>query len=94
MLDRGDLLGASDENAVLHGRLLELAGHATAARLIAALRSQLVRFQYRTILVPGRSEQSFAEHTAIVDAIATRDPERAETAMRTHLANVAQALRR
>jgi DNA-binding GntR family transcriptional regulator len=94
MLDRGDLLGASDESAVLHRRLLELADHATAARLIGALRSQLVRFQYRTILIPGRSEQSFAEHTAIVDAVATGDPEAAEAAMRTHLANVAHALRR
>ena len=27
LLDGGDLLGASDENAALHGRLLEIAGH-------------------------------------------------------------------
>ena len=52
-LDTGDLLAASDQNAVLHRRLLVIAGHRTAARLIATLRIQLVRFQYRTILVPG-----------------------------------------
>lgn len=91
-LDAGDVLGASDQNAVLHGRLLEIAGHATARRLIATLKSQLVRFQYRTILLPGRSEQSFGEHTAIVDAVAQRDPDRAEGAMRSHLSHVAQAL--
>jgi len=93
LLDRGDLLGASDENAVLHRRLLEIAGHATASRLIATLRSQLVRFQYRTILLPGRSERSFAEHEAIVEGVASGDPAAAEAAMRTHLSHVAEALR-
>jgi DNA-binding GntR family transcriptional regulator len=89
----GDLLGVSDENVRLHRRIIETSGHATAARLIAALNSQMVRFQYRTILLPGRSERSFAEHTAIVDAIAAGDPDRAEAAMRTHLSHVADALR-
>ena len=91
-LDRGDLIGASDENAQLHRRLLLISEHHTARRLIETLRSQLVRFQYRTILIPGRSERSFAEHTAIVDAVADHDPDRAEQAMRTHLSHVAQAL--
>jgi DNA-binding GntR family transcriptional regulator len=93
LLDEGDLLTASDENVVLHQRVTDIAGHATAARLIAALKSQLVRFQYRTILLPGRSERSFAEHAAIVEAVARRDPDAAETAMRTHLEHVADALR-
>ena len=93
LLDVGDLLGASDENAALHRRLLEIAGHATATRLISTLKSQLVRFQYRTILLPGRSERSLAEHAAIVEAVAARDPDAAEAAMRTHLSHVADALR-
>jgi DNA-binding GntR family transcriptional regulator len=91
-LDGGDQLGASDRNADLHRRLLEIADHGTAARLISSLRSQLVRFQYRTILLPGRSERSFAEHTAIVEAIAAGDAPAAEAAMRTHLSRVADAL--
>jgi DNA-binding GntR family transcriptional regulator len=93
LLDEGDLLAASDENVVLHQRVTDIAGHATAARLIATLKSQLVRFQYRTILLPGRSERSFAEHAAIVEAVGRRDPDAAETAMRTHLEHVADALR-
>lgn len=92
LLDGSDLLGASEENAMLHARLLEIADHDTATRLIAALRSQLVRFQYRTILLPGRSERSFAEHTAIVNAVEAGDPDAAEAAMRTHLSHVAGAL--
>ncbi|MBV9839301.1 MAG: GntR family transcriptional regulator [Solirubrobacterales bacterium] len=92
LLDRGDLIGASDENAVLHRRLMLIAEHHTAARLISTLKSQMVRFQYRTILVPGRAESSFAEHRAIVDAVAAGDGEAAQEAMRVHLANVARAL--
>ncbi len=92
-LDAGDLLSASDENAVLHRRLLEISGHGTAERLIATLKSQLVRFQYRTIMLPGRSERSFGEHKAIVEAVAAGDPDAAEAAMRRHLSHVAEALR-
>ena len=90
LLEAGDLLGASDTNATLHATLLELSGHGTAVRLIDALNSQTVRYQYRTILIPGRSAASVAEHAAIVEAVVAGRPEEAESAMRTHLFNVAQ----
>ena len=73
--------------------MLEISAHGTATRLIATLKSQLVRFQYRTIMLPGRSERSFGEHKAIVDAVAAGDPDGAQAAMRTHLSHVAEALR-
>jgi DNA-binding GntR family transcriptional regulator len=93
LLDAGDLMGVSELNAKLHARLLEIADHGTASRLVATLSSQLVRFQYRTILAPGRAERSHAEHRAIVDAVAKGDPDGAEGAVRDHLARVVQALR-
>jgi DNA-binding GntR family transcriptional regulator len=92
LLERGDLIGLSDEGAVLHGRLLEIARHGTVTRLISMLKSQTVRFQYRTILVPGRPQEAFDEHTAIVDAIAAKDPDAAERAMRRHLSHIRHAL--
>ncbi len=92
-LDSGDLLGASDQNGQLHHYLVLISEHHTARRLIEGLRSQLVRFQYRTILIPGRSEQSYAEHTAIIQAVAKGDPDQAEIAMRVHLEHVADALK-
>jgi DNA-binding GntR family transcriptional regulator len=93
LLNAGDLLGASDLNATLHARLLEIAGNRTVSRLVGALSSQLVRFQYRTILLPGRAEQSHAEHRAIVAAVAKGDPDAAEQAVRDHLSHVVDALR-
>jgi len=91
--ERGDLLGVSNANARLHAAILEVSGHQTAKRLSQTLSSQLVRFQYRTVLLPGRSEHSYAEHTRIVEAIAGHDPDAAEQAMRRHLSHVAEALR-
>jgi DNA-binding GntR family transcriptional regulator len=90
--ETGDLLAMSDCNARLHRGILELSGHEAVRRLTATLNSQMVRFQYRTILAPGRPERSLAEHRAIVDAIATGDGEAAEEAMRAHLSHVARAL--
>ena len=92
-LDRGDLLGASDGNAAFHRRIIEIARHGTAERLISSLHSQMVRFQYRTILVPGRASVSFEEHSAVVEAVLSGDSTAAEQAMRHHLLNVAEALR-
>jgi DNA-binding GntR family transcriptional regulator len=94
LLDRGDLLGVSDESSVLHARILEIARHDVATRLISMLKSQTVRFQYRTILVPGRPSEALEEHAAIVEAIAAKDPEAAELAMREHLANIRETLER
>ncbi len=88
----GDLLAMSDANAELHQLILQASGHGTVQRLAAGLKSQMVRFQYRTILATGRASQSLAEHAAIVAAIAARDAEGAERAMRAHLRNVARAL--
>jgi DNA-binding GntR family transcriptional regulator len=94
LLEQGDLLGASDANADLHAALLELSGHGNAQRLIEALLAQTVRYQYRTILIPGRSAASVEEHAAIVDAVLGGRPDDADLAMRRHLFNVAQAVRR
>ena len=53
-----------------------------------------MRYQYRTILIPGRPAASVDEHHAIVDAVVAGRPDDADTAMRRHLLNVAQSVRR
>jgi len=56
------------------------------------LKSQSIRFQYRTILQPGRLLRSLEEHQAIAEALAARDPEASQTAMRVHLQHVVHTL--
>jgi DNA-binding GntR family transcriptional regulator len=91
--ERGDLMAMSDANAALHRRILEISGHETARRLSGTLMSQIVRFQYRTVLLPGRPDRSLREHAAIVQAIADGNGDLAERTMRRHLSHVAEALR-
>ena len=90
---QGDLIGLSDANARLHAAILEASGHETVRRLSRTLSSQIVRFQFRTVLLPGRPDHSLAEHSEIVEAIAARDANAAEQAMQRHLLHVAEALR-
>ena len=90
----GDLLAYSACNACFHGRVLTASRHRTAHRLVTGLRAQMVRFQFRTILVPGRPAESLAEHGAILDALAAADPDAAQRAMTAHLAHVVDNLPR
>jgi DNA-binding GntR family transcriptional regulator len=88
-----DLLAYSQLNAQLHAAILAIAAHATAAKVLSTLQSQAVRFQFRTILQPGRPSQSLAEHRAIVERICAGDENGAEAAMLRHLDGVVHALR-
>jgi DNA-binding GntR family transcriptional regulator len=88
----GNPLGYSELNAAFHQRIWSIADHGTASRLLANLKSQSIRFQFRTILRPGRTEQSLHEHERIVEALAARDPDASEAAMRQHLSQVVQTL--
>ncbi len=90
----GELLSMSGHNATLHRRILEISGHDVARDICSRLHSQLVRFQFRTILAPGRSPRSLTEHQAIVEAITAGDRKAAERTMRRHLDNVTTALKR
>jgi DNA-binding GntR family transcriptional regulator len=92
LLAADELLAISERNAALHRRILEISRHAVALDICGRLNSQLVRFQFRTVLAPGRPPKSLEEHAAIVDAIAAGDRKAAEKAMRRHLTHVAQTL--
>ena len=92
-LAAGDLVALSAHNAHLHAKILQMAKHRTAARLLERLQAQHVHFQYRMILVPGRAAHSMQEHYAIVAAIAAHDSGAAEKAMCQHLTHTVDALR-
>lgn len=92
-LDEGDLLGYSEVNGEFHDEILRISRHETAARMLSLLKSHSIRFQYKTILRPGRAPASHREHVAIFEAIAQHDPDAVEVAVRTHFTNVVATLR-
>ena len=92
-VEAGDPLGYSELNARFHEIIWAIADQGVAATLVANLKSQSIRFQYRTILQPGRPDRSLREHRLIVEALASGDPDASETAMREHLSRVVETLK-
>jgi DNA-binding GntR family transcriptional regulator len=88
-----DKLGYSKLNRRLHGTLCTIARHRVADELVANLRNRAAHHQFRLAVVPGRAEESLAQHRAIVDAVTAGDGPAAEVAMRDHLASVIDVLR-
>ena len=88
-----DLFEYSRLNQHLDRRIREIANHPTADAVLERLRAQGVRHQFRLAFYPGRAAVSAPEHAAIIDAITSRDPVRAEAETRVHLGSVIQALR-
>ena len=86
------LLNYSLLNSRLHELVLRAARDATVDRMLASLNYALVRYQYRTVLVPGRMLESVVEHGRIVDALRARDPAAAEQAARRHVARLRDVL--
>jgi DNA-binding GntR family transcriptional regulator len=89
----GDSVGYSELNPRFHQLIWTAAGNPTASRLVAALKSQRLRYQYQTMLKPGRAERSMSEHETIFGALVAHDPDAAEAAMRDHLEEVLETLR-
>ncbi len=89
----GDSVGYSELNPRFHLLIWNAAGNATASQLVGTLKSQSLRYQYQTMLRPGRPARSLQEHERIFNAIATHDADAAEAAMREHLAEVVETLR-
>jgi DNA-binding GntR family transcriptional regulator len=88
-----DSVGYSELNPRFHQLIWDCARNPTAARLVGTLKSQSLRYQYQTMLRPGRTERSLREHEVIFSALAAHDGDEAEKAMRDHLEEVLETLR-
>jgi DNA-binding GntR family transcriptional regulator len=77
----------SEENRLLHQLIIETADNAFLVAAIDRLQIPASRLQIRAAISGSYREESNQEHQAVVGAILQGDPERAETAMRNHLAN-------
>jgi DNA-binding GntR family transcriptional regulator len=89
-----DIIAYNRTSQQVHSKVREIAAQATVSTLLERLRHQVVRYQFQVVLLPGRPAQGLQEHLAVIEAVCSRDPERAEKAMRDHLFSVVDALRR
>lgn len=86
--ENGDLLNYSALNQEFHALIYDVCPNKMATDLLTKLKSQMRKYNAKTILVPGRAAQSLKEHQMILDAIRNKDAAAAEECMRTHVNNV------
>jgi DNA-binding GntR family transcriptional regulator len=87
-----DLLGHLPLVGRFHQQIIEVAGNEFIDQFLNMLRAPLIRHQFRVILVPGRKDESLAEHREILTYLARRDATAAERAMRRHIAALRNSL--
>ncbi|GAA1062337.1 GntR family transcriptional regulator [Agromyces bracchium] len=68
-----------------HGTLAAAAGNPRLATAAGDVKRQLSLARSRTGSPPERARRALDEHHAIFDAVVRRDPDAAESAMRTHM---------
>ena len=84
-----DFLALDEE---FHRLLAEAAGRPMAWRMVEDVKPQLDRVRFLDMTQATPRHAVIAQHGAIVEAIAARDPEAAEAAMRLHLSEILRTL--
>jgi DNA-binding GntR family transcriptional regulator len=91
-LSTDDVMRYAALNARFHQIILDAADHEIVTRFLGSLRYGLIRYQFGSILVPGRRDQSLAEHQAILAALEAKDAVEIERVARLHVSNVREAV--
>ena len=76
----------------MHGLILSFTGYENLARMAEYSWVQVDRVRHLHLPSPGRIQETLIEHTAIVDAIAARDPVLARSVTRAHLGQLIKYL--
>jgi DNA-binding GntR family transcriptional regulator len=94
--DRAQQAGDADAfdalDDALHRRLCEISGHEIAWSLSRRANGHLDRVRRLSLPEPGYLGEMVAEHREVVAAVAHRDPDQAEAALRHHLRMVLSSL--
>ncbi|HLT98154.1 MAG TPA: GntR family transcriptional regulator [Burkholderiaceae bacterium] len=72
-------------NRLFHETLYRCAHNRYLVKTLNTLQESMMLLGRTTLAAPGRAETSRAEHAAIVEALARRDPDAAEQAARAHI---------
>lgn len=81
----GDREGFHKADEEFHALLAEISGYPGFWSIIDQVKVQVDRYRRLTLPLAGRVGAAIAEHEAIVEAIASRDPARAVETLKAHL---------
>lgn len=83
----------SQNNKEFHDIIYNASRKPEAVAIVKRFKAQLVRHQFRTIIVAGRNADSIKEHTNIYNAFERRDKEEVAKAISTHIGNVSKTIK-
>lgn len=79
-------------NQTFHAIIYEASTNQQAVEMVNKIKNQLKRLQIKTILIPGRTQDSLKEHQKVLNAMKSHDGNWAEDAIKHHIAQVRKAL--
>lgn len=79
-------------NHFFHNIIYEASSNQQAVDMVKKIKTQLQRLQLKTILVPGRTQDSFKEHQKILNALKAKDEKWAQDAVKYHVSHVRQTI--
>jgi DNA-binding GntR family transcriptional regulator len=91
-LDAHELLQYSQRNWHFHDVIYRICPNRPAVEMIMAIKNLMKQCNIRTVLIPGRGEESFSEHSHILDALEKGDADEAERLMRRHMSGLRTVL--
>lgn len=80
-------------NKAFHDIIYNASENPQAIEMIKVIKTQLQRVHFKTILVPGRKEDSLKEHTRILEALKKRDEKEAEEAVKFHISQIRNTIK-
>ncbi len=93
-LDARELLQYSLRNWHFHDIVYRVCPNRPAVEMIMAIKNLMKQCNIRTVLIPGRGEESFSEHSKILGALEKGDADEAEKLMQKHMSNLRKVLKK
>lgn len=90
--EQEDYENYSKRNRLFHEVIYSASENKFAVSTIKSIKDQLIRFQFKTMMVPGRSDCSIKEHTALFEALRDHDEDAAALAIAKHIDNVVNTI--
>ncbi|SKC36569.1 GntR family transcriptional regulator [Maledivibacter halophilus] len=87
-VEQSQFVQYSENNLKFHNIIYDLCKNEKAVEMTLLIKTQLRRYNLRTILIPGRSLKTLNEHKNIYKALKNHDSKEAEKAARTHISNL------
>jgi DNA-binding GntR family transcriptional regulator len=91
-LDNNQLEEYSKCNLIFHNIIYTSSTNLQAVEMVGKIKTQLRRLGIKTILVPGRTQESFKEHQKILNALKSKDEKWAEDAVKFHITNLRKTI--